>query len=109
MTVLDYIVKIFVAKEERETLQLTADFPECQAASRMLITEMVNDVTSMKSALKKCETELENRKKDNGETTVAADDDPRAALMAALKKKRRVATNKKSQGPLPEEQPSLLP
>ena len=89
MTVLDYIVMIFVAKDKREVLQLTADFPDCQAASRMLITEMVNDVTSMNAALKKCETELENLKKDNGEIPIDCDcdSDPRAALMAAIKKK----------------------
>jgi len=89
MTVLDYIVMIFVAKEKRETLQLTSDFPECQVAARMLITDMVNEVNNMNAALKKCETELENLKKDNGEIPVAAAvaTDPRAALMAALKKK----------------------
>jgi hypothetical protein len=88
MTVLDYIVMIFVAKDKRETLHLTDDFPECQAAGRMLITEMVNDVNNMKAALKKCETELENLKKDNGEVPSAVEEsDPRAALMAALKKK----------------------
>ena len=71
MTVLDYIVMIFVAKEKRETLHLTEDFPDCQVAGRMLITEMVNDVNNMKAALKKCETELENLKKDNGEVPSA--------------------------------------
>lgn len=88
MTVLDYIVMIFVAKEKRETLQLLSDFPDCQVAGKMLITDMVNEVNNMNAALKKCEIELENLKKDNGETPPSVEEsDPRAALLAALKKK----------------------
>ena len=89
MTVLDYIVMIFVAKDKRETLNLMSDFPDCQVAARMLISDMVNEVNNMRCALKKCETELENLKKDNGESNLAETDesDPRTALMAALKKK----------------------
>jgi hypothetical protein len=86
MTVLDYIVMIFVAKEKRETLQLTSDFPDCQVASRMLITDMVNEVNTMKNALKKCESELENLRKDSGQPVDNGSADPRAGLLAAIKK-----------------------
>jgi hypothetical protein len=87
MTVLDYIVMIFVAKEKREALQLMSDFPDCQVASRMLITDMVNEVNTMKKALKKCESELENLRKDSGQPVDNGSADPPAALLAAIKKK----------------------
>ena len=60
---------------KRETLNLMSDFPDCQVAARMLISDTVNEVNNMRGALKKCETELENLKKDNGESTLAEMDE----------------------------------
>ena len=56
-TVLDYLVTIFAAKGQREVLNLTEDFPECQAASRMLITDLVANVRSIGDTLEKCKKE----------------------------------------------------
>jgi hypothetical protein len=60
MTVLDYMVIIFVAKEKRHTLFLGDDFPDCQAACRLLISDMVLEVSDMTNALDKCKLELQN-------------------------------------------------
>lgn len=48
----------------------------------MLITDLINEVNTMKNALKKCETELDSLRKDNGESA-----NPREALLAEIKKK----------------------
>jgi hypothetical protein len=98
-TVLDYMVMIFVAKEDRETLKLAEDFPDCQAASRMLISDMVGEVTEMVNTLKKCKDELKLLKDQvsgsqapkaaAGPSKVGGSGDPRADMFAAIKARNR--------------------
>jgi Formin Homology 2 Domain/Subunit CCDC53 of WASH complex len=57
-TVLDYLVTVFVAKNKRETLDLTSEFPECQTASRMLVSDLVAEVRSIQDSLEQCKEEL---------------------------------------------------
>jgi hypothetical protein len=57
-TVLDFLVTTFVAKGQRETLNLSADFPDCQTASRMLVSDLISEVKNLQTALKQCEDEL---------------------------------------------------
>jgi hypothetical protein len=59
MTVLDFLVTILVGKGQRDTLKLSLDFPDCQTASRTLITDLVSEVTSLTHYLKQCEDELQ--------------------------------------------------
>jgi hypothetical protein len=63
-TALDLVVMIFVARNQREALMLTSDFPECQAASRIQISDLFGDVRSLECSLTKCEKELKALKKD---------------------------------------------
>ncbi len=57
MSVLDYIVGMFIARSNREALKLSSDFPQCSTASRILITDIVSNFTSLESSLKVCKTE----------------------------------------------------
>jgi hypothetical protein len=59
MTVLDFLVTILVAKGQRDTLKLSFDFPDCQTASRTLISDLVSEVNSLTTYLKQCEDELQ--------------------------------------------------
>lgn len=97
-TVLDYLVMIFVAKEKEETLDLFSDFPECQTASRMMISDMMGEVRQLGSALKQCSTELESLKAESGNeetpaTTTEKTMDPKAALFAAIQKRSNGDSN----------------
>jgi hypothetical protein len=103
MTVLDYIVMTFVAKNERSVLALSSEFPDCSAASRMAISDMVNDVRSLKMGLDRCKTELVNMKNEQSDkrvtrsmksqfgtteksssTTSLANSNPRSAMLSAI-------------------------
>lgn len=59
MTVLDFLVTILVAKGQRDTLKLSLDFPDCQTASRTLITDLVSEVNNLTQYLKQCEDEFQ--------------------------------------------------
>ena len=92
---------IFIAKEKRETLKLGDDFPDCQAASRMLISDMVADVMDMTKAFQKCKDELQNLKDDvSGSSKVSSskneiEGDPRANMFAAIKSRNQGGGNQK--------------
>ncbi|CAB9514284.1 Disheveled-associated activator of morphogenesis 1 [Seminavis robusta] len=58
-TVLDYMVTIYVAKGQKQTLNLLEDFPDCQAASRMLISDLIANVKEIDEKLQKCKKEHE--------------------------------------------------
>jgi len=62
MSVLDYIVMMFIEKNDRDALNLSVDFPQCSTASRILITDIVSEFTSLESSLKVCKTELSKMK-----------------------------------------------
>ena len=98
LTVLDYIVMTYIAKDQRNILECGSEFPDSQVASRMPITEMVSDVRSMQSSLNKCETELENMKLDQYKSknptkkakpklkkVPESGGDPKASLLAAIR------------------------
>jgi hypothetical protein len=57
-TVLDFLVTVFVAKGSRGTLNLSSDISDCHMASRMLMSDMSNDVKNIRQALDVCSTEL---------------------------------------------------
>lgn len=58
MTVLDFLVAVFVEKGQRQTLDLQSDFPECNNASRMAIGDLLGGVKEIKEALICCQEEL---------------------------------------------------
>jgi len=58
MTVIDYIVMTFAAKNQREVLDLASEFPEVQPASKMLMSEMVLEARTGGGDLNKCKAEL---------------------------------------------------
>ena len=58
ITVLDYLVSVFVEKGETDTLDLLSDFPDCHKASRFLISDMSNEVKALKESLEQCKLEL---------------------------------------------------
>ena len=58
MSILDYIVMMFVGKNERNVLELSNDFPECSTASRILITDVELIYTSLEKSLKDCKREM---------------------------------------------------
>ena len=58
MSVLDYIVMMFIEKNQRDVTKLLDDFPQCVSASRILITDLDTQFTTLESSLKKCKTEL---------------------------------------------------
>jgi hypothetical protein len=71
MTVLDFLVTILVGKGQRDTLKLSLDFPDCQMASRTMITDLVSEVNSLTHYLKQCEDELQALTKEVfGQTTI---------------------------------------
>ena len=58
ITVLDYLVSVFAEKSETDTLDLISDFPDCHKVSRFLISDMSNEVKSLKENLEQCKLEL---------------------------------------------------
>jgi hypothetical protein len=63
-TALDLVVMIFIARNQREALMLSADFPECQEASRMQMADLLGEVKRLGGALRKCAKELDSLKQD---------------------------------------------
>ena len=55
---------MFIARNERDVLNLSSDFPQCPTASRILITDIVSNFTSLEASLKVCKTELSKMKTD---------------------------------------------
>lgn len=99
LTVLDYIVTTFIEKGDRSVLDIIgSDFPECEMAGRILISDLVGDARGMRMGLNKCRAELTEMKKDHStkpvtrsqarkfaETPSKPSLDPRAAMFAAIK------------------------
>jgi len=99
-TVLDYMVTIYFAKGQESTLDLLEDFPDCQTASRMLISDLVANVKDVSDKVTKCKQEYQALLSDK--TGVAAlkkttprkaldDGDSRAQLLSAIANKAMVA------------------
>ena len=87
-TALDLVVMIFLARDQREALMLSSDFPDCQVASRVILSDLVGEVKSLNSALKKCKKELSSLKKDDGksEPTVVGDSKRKSSSARSLAK-----------------------
>ena len=91
-TVLDYMVTIYFAKDQKQTLDLIEDFPDCQVASRMLISDLVANVKDVSDKMTKCKKEYESLLTDNSgvaglkKTSVAGGGvgDPRLQLLSAI-------------------------
>lgn len=66
MTVLDYIVMTFVAKDKREDLSISEEFPDGVEVSRMMISEMVAEARATEGKLRKCEAELTAMRNEKG-------------------------------------------
>jgi hypothetical protein len=99
-TVLDFLVNVFVSKNQREVLDLTSDFPRCHIASKMMISDLLKEVKNLGDSLEQCKEELEalieEEEGDNGTENDVVDltavnssdlDDPRSALLSAIKAK----------------------
>jgi len=98
VTVLDYIVMTFVAKDQRDALNLALEFPDIKVASRIMISEIISDVVTMRSGLKRCQTEVYNMKKDqhskkNPKKKSAGMVGDRSTLMAAIKSGRKTGND----------------
>ncbi|KAL3939172.1 MAG: hypothetical protein SGBAC_006061 [Bacillariaceae sp.] len=63
-TALDLVVMVFLARNQRSALRLISDFPKCQAASKLQISELNSDVRRLGVALQKCKKEKELMRKD---------------------------------------------
>ena len=98
LTVLDYIVTTFIEKNDRSVLDIGSDFPDCETAGRILISDLVSDARGLRMGLNKCRTELTEMKKDQSTKPVTRSQarkfdeapskpplDPRAGLFAAIK------------------------
>jgi len=96
-TVLDFLVTVFVEKDQRGTLDLLSDFPECHTAGRMVIGDLLSSAKELKLALEKCRTELDLLRseagvgKDNSTLNLGSNKDskplfgnPNASVMAAI-------------------------
>lgn len=64
MTVFDFVVRCAVSKEHR-SLALMSDLPDCEAASRIQVQELVRDVSELSKALEMCKSELKEMKRDD--------------------------------------------
>jgi Formin Homology 2 Domain len=64
VTVLDYLVMVFVSKGESDTLDLVADFPDCHQASRLLLSDMTSEVKLLGESLNQCKSELASMEED---------------------------------------------
>jgi Formin Homology 2 Domain/Subunit CCDC53 of WASH complex len=93
MSVLDYMVSVFVEKGQRDKLDLLSDFPELHAASRFLIVDMQNEVKMLGAALALCKEEhkamasdLESKTKPPqlNKPEQAATGDAKKALLASI-------------------------
>jgi len=107
LTVLDYIVATFIEKRQRIVLDLMSDFPDCQVASRIAITDIVSDVASLGKGLKECKTELLRMKDElltgsksketiksgcNADKVEKQNLDPRQAMLASILARNKAIT-----------------
>ena len=89
-TVLDYLVMIFVAKEQNDTLLLLDEMPDCAAGGRMLLGDLISDVKAMSDALAECKAELKALEKETTKKPSVVKKpplgggDPRKGLFAAI-------------------------
>jgi hypothetical protein len=58
ITVLDFAVASIATHGQRDSLKFLLDFPECHAAARLQVSDLVNQVTTLQRALQICEDEL---------------------------------------------------
>jgi hypothetical protein len=99
ITVLDFVVTLFATHGQRDSLKLLVDFPDCHAAARLPVSDLVSQVTNLQHALQICEDELKAFKDElsgrgaprlpKGETTFkpakkCESGDARGNLMASL-------------------------
>jgi hypothetical protein len=63
-TALDLVVMLFHTRNKRDALMLSEEIPDCQEASRMQLSDLMTDVRSLESSLRKCQQELEQLKKE---------------------------------------------
>jgi hypothetical protein len=93
ITVLDYLVKIFVERGQRDSLDLLSDFPDCQVASRMLISDMNEEITNLRKSLNHCRTELTDLQKDNSKPQESSSSiDPRSELFSSIRARKQQIT-----------------
>jgi hypothetical protein len=112
-TVLDFVVAGFASNGQRDSLKLSFDFPDCHAASRFLVSDLVSQVTALQHALQTCEKELNALKHDmsgfeapqspKGKTTFkptknSDSGDSRGQLMASLLSRRKEADTQEPKG-----------
>jgi len=64
MTVFDFVVRCAVSSEHR-SLDLMSDLPDCEAASRIKVPELLHDVSELSKALEMCKSELKEMKRDD--------------------------------------------
>lgn len=64
-TALDLVVMIFITKNNREALNLSADFPDCQEASRVQLSDLISDVRDLEGCIRKTKKELDQLQKEH--------------------------------------------
>jgi hypothetical protein len=104
ITVIDFVVASFATHGQRDSLKLLLDFPECHAAARLPVSDLVNQVTALQRALQICEDELKALKDELSDggvtqhpkrkaafrpTKKSESGDARGSLMASLLSRRR--------------------
>jgi len=98
-TVLDYIVETFIEKGERQALLLMSEFPDIQDSSRLLIGDLIGEMTTLRNDYKLCKTELTSMKRDQSSKRVTRSmtkkiidesevGDPRKAMFAAIQARK---------------------
>jgi hypothetical protein len=99
MTVLDFLVGVFVKRNERHMLALDLEFPCCQEASKIKINEIVGDVQSLQANIRNCGKELELMKSDQRgksfqkQTHCTSHDDKRLLLPDCSKEGKNLLTD----------------
>lgn len=61
-TALDLVVMIFMTRDNCEALNLSADFPDCQEASRVQLSDLISDVRNLEASINMSKKELEQLK-----------------------------------------------
>jgi hypothetical protein len=64
-TALDLVVMVFVERGQREALLLSSDFPDCPDVSRIQISDLETDARNLEAAIRKCQKELEQLRKEH--------------------------------------------
>ena len=84
-TVLDFLVNLFADKGKSATLDILSDFPDCQAASRLLVSDLISNVKEISNSISLCEKELNMLRKEENPSPQKADaGDARAGLLSAI-------------------------